>query len=401
MSIDDDAFWIEAREELDLAPSEIYLNAGSFSPAPRPARQAAQRWREELSARPMRALIDTMPRQLIRARQSLADYLDADSRSLLLLPNVTHAMNLAVASLQFPPGSAILTTDHEYGAMKHCLTRAAAKNQWSIDVAALPANPTDPQELIDAIERHGTERTKALFFSHVVSPTGIVLPARALCALAAERGWLSVVDGAHAPGMIPLSVREIGADFYGGNGHKWMMAPVGVGFLNVSDRCRASLEPLVTSWGWEFNDDASDEESGWGASKWALRNEFMGTADRSAQLVLPEVIAFRHRLTDEAVRERSRSLVGYTRQEFERLGWTARTPADPRLSGSMVAFDAPTVDVVRAREWMFAEHRISIPFTQIGHETFLRVSCAWFNQHEEIEFLVSILPTIPWDEWRP
>src|SRR5262249_39111763 len=148
------------------------------------------------------------------------------------------------------PGQ-VLMTDHEYGAMQWAWERAAARQGLTIRTFPLPITPSEPGEVVQAAEAAMTDRTRLLFFSHVLSPTGMVLPARELCAAARSRGILTVVDGAHAPAFVPLNLEEIGADFYGANCHKWLLAPTGSGFLSIGRGNEDRLEPLQVSWGWK------------------------------------------------------------------------------------------------------------------------------------------------------
>lgn len=390
----DDSYWERWRGELSLDADEIYLNAGSYSPTPRRVQEAARYWRTRLASSPMRTLIDAMPKQLHSARQSLANYIDGNVRNLLMLPNATHAVNVAIQSLKLPSGSNVLMTDHEYGAMRFAWEREAKQQGYEVNIAALPTDIVDADQIIESITRHFDSRTKVLFFSHVTSPTGLVLPAAELCRAAKARGIITVIDGAHAPGMIPLSMHEIGADFYAGNCHKWMMAPIGAGFLYVADRYQAEVSPLVTSWGWEFPAEAIDVDSGWGGSQWSQRVEFQGTADRTPQLVIPDAINFRHQIGESAVHERTKRLAAHARESLIAAGLQPYLP--DALTGMMTAFEVPSVDPARAREWVWNAHRISVPFTRAAGKSFLRISTAWFNTRWEIEELARVIPEIPY-----
>lgn len=390
----DDSFWRRMRDDVCLDPNETYLNAGSYSPVPRCVLDAAMAWRSRLASSPMRVLCEEMPKRLVQSRDSLSDYLGAAGRRLLLLPNATYAVNLAVRSIELPSGSEILLTDHEYGAMRFCWERAAAERGWRLRTVELPYRTEVPARILEVISDSIGAETRVLFFSHVTSPTGLVLPAQDLCRRARQMGLMTVVDGAHAPGMIPLALNTVDADYYAGNCHKWMMAPTGAGFLSVSEQARRSLAPLVTSWGWEF-DPTDDADSGWGGSRWSQRVEFQGTQDRTAQLVLPEAIAFRRQLTEKATWARTRALSEYLRDRMATIGWQSSTPSNPTLSGSMVAFEVPLVDPVAAREWCWQSARIAVPFTRAAGKCFLRVSTAWFNTQEELDRIVALAPMIP------
>src|SRR5207249_5482599 len=160
-----------------------------------------------------------------------------------------------------PPGE-ILLTDHEYGAMHWCWERAAARQGLALKTFPLPTMPADPGEIVAAAAAAMTPRTKLFFFSHVLSPTGLILPAKDLCAEARRRGIVSVVDGAHAPAMIPLAVDDVGADFYTGNCHKWLLAPIGTGFLVIGPGNEDTLEPLHVRWGYKPDQYPIGEDSG-------------------------------------------------------------------------------------------------------------------------------------------
>src|SRR5437764_5047481 len=214
-----------------LDPNVTNLNTGSFGPLPRAVFERVTQLRHRLAEEPMDFLLREMPAHLWHARESLAAFLGADPTRLIFTANVTTSVNMIASSLVLAAPGEILLTDHEYGAMHWCWERAAQRLGLTARTFALPRRADDPQQVVEACHAALSPRTQLLFFSHVLSPTGMVLPARALCALAREHGVLSVVDGAHAPAMVPLNLDEVGADFYGGNCHKWLLAPTGAGAL--------------------------------------------------------------------------------------------------------------------------------------------------------------------------
>ena len=381
----DDEFWTAQRRRIFLPRDSINLNAGTLSPTPIPVMDALERMRHQQAAAPSDFLWRQMPPLLERARARLCAYVNCAPRNLLLLPNVTHAINLAAESLKLEPGSEILTTDHEYGAMLYCWRRLAAERGWRIRMVSIPYNTEDPKELVASIEAAIEPQTKALFFSHVTSTSGLVLPAAELCALARRRGLVSVVDGAHAPGNVPVDLAKIDADFYGANCHKWMMAPMGAGFLSVRGEHRASLRPQVVSWGWGYPPAELDADSGCGGTKWQHSLEFYGCTERCPQMVLPEVLDFRESLGgDAAIARRVRELSLFAREHFATLGFAPATPLNPELSGALMAFEFPRVDPIAMRERLWREHRIECPINFSGERFFLRVSTAWFVTREEI-----------------
>src|SRR5438045_7688566 len=238
-----DSFWADARAQMLLDPDVANLNTGSFGPQPRVVFERANELRHRLAEEPMDFLVRQAPPLLWQARECLAAFVGAEPRRLLFTANVTAAINLVASSLQLAAPGEILLTDHEYGAMHWCWERAARRLGLTLRTFPLPARPASPQEVVAAARAALADRTRLLFFSHVLSPTGMVLPARELCAAARERGVLTVIDGAHAPAMFPVNLAELGCDFYTGNCHKWLLAPTGSGFLYLGPGNEAHLQP--------------------------------------------------------------------------------------------------------------------------------------------------------------
>jgi isopenicillin-N epimerase len=355
--------------------------------------EAVTALRQRLAANPSDFLWRQTPPLIESARARLAQYLHCDPTDLLLLPNITVGLNIICNSLKLEPGSEILTTDHEYGAMIACWRRAATRQNCTVREIVLPYRTEDPREIVEAFSKAITPgKTRVLYFSHVNCTTGLAMPVAQLCKLARERGLISVIDGAHAPGMVPVDLKSTGADFYAANCHKWMMAPAGAGFMHVPRESRKLIAPLITSWGYEYDPAQADEPSSGGGSKWQWSYEFHGTSDRTPQMVLPQVLDFRAEIGgDEAVLARTRDLTGYAHQTLSAAGFAPATPINRELGGALIAFDFPQCDTLRARNWLWEKHHIECPVTQAAGRNFLRVSCAWFNTRAEIDALVLAL----------
>jgi isopenicillin-N epimerase len=254
-------------------------------------------------------------------------------------------------------------------------------------------------------------RTRLLFFSHVLSPTGLVLPARALCAAARQRGVLTVIDGAHSPGMIPLEVDALSCDFYCGNCHKWLLAPTGSGFLYLGTGNEDRLSPLQVSWGWHHEGLPPDQPDEFGSTPRLRALEFEGIRDLCPWLTVPAAIDFQVGLGLERMRARIDELVRHVRQRFD--GWrglTLATPPHPQLHGAMTAFRLPSdTDIVALRRDLWDRHRIEIPMVERaeGHlprvskpsgpgafldwTKIMRVSTHFYNTEEEIDHLAEAL----------
>jgi isopenicillin-N epimerase len=260
----------------------------------------------------------------------------------------------------------------------------------------LPIMPNSPAEVVTAFGDAMTAQTRLLFFSHVLSPTGLVLPAREICALARSRGIVTVVDGAHAPAMIPLDVEAIGADYYGANCHKWLLAPIGSGFLYQGAGNEDRLHPLQVSWGWRRDFKKPDDRNELGSTHRIAFLEHEGTRDICPWLAVPEAIAFQENLGWDSIRRRMRELASCVRQELGQIdSLNLATPASVELSGAMVAFRLPPkIDVAALRRGLWDPHRIEIGLHERRDGNLLRVSTHFYNTADEVGKLAGVLPGV-------
>ncbi len=394
--------WQAAREQMLLDPTVTMLNTGSFGPTPKPVFAAANDVRQLMAMGPTNFFVRTLPPLLWKARTQTAHFLGTQPERFVFTSNVSAAINLVASGLSLEGPGEILMTDHEYGSMVWCWERAAERQGLTVKTFPLPTMPNDPGEIVDAAIQAMTPQTKLFFFSHALSPTGMVLPAKELCAEARRRGILTVVDGAHAPAMIPLAIDEIDADYYTGNCHKWLLAPMGCGFLAVRDWER-HIEPLHVSWGYKPDSypigepmaaSGPDAPDVYGSTQRTRYLEFEGTKDVCPWLAAPAAIAFQEQFGWDAIRERHTELAAYSRNLFENLGLALATPADRRLSGSMTACELPpgiNVPALKAKLW---EHRIEIPVNPRPDRILMRISHHFYTTEAEIDHLGDVLPEL-------
>ena len=388
--------WPEARAEMLLDPTVANLNTGSFGPLSRQAFERVTTLRRRLAEEPMDFLLRQAPPLLADARTHLAHFLNADERRLVFTANATAAINTVAAGLRVAAPGEILLTDHEYGAMIWCWERAAQRQGLTPRTFALPRLPSDPEEIVAAARTAFTPRTRLLFFSHVLSPTGLVLPARELCAEARRRGIVTVVDGAHAPALLPLDLKDISADYYAGNCHKWLLAPTGSGFLHFGAESAERLQPLQVSWGWHYNPARADEPDEWGSTPRLRAFEFEGTRDLCAWLAVPAAIEFQEALGWPAIRTRMAELAAYARERLGRIpGLHLATPDAPDLHGAMTAFELPGgSNPQRLRKELWEGYRIEAPVIERPDRLLIRVSTHWYNTDDEIDRLAEALPQL-------
>jgi isopenicillin-N epimerase len=385
--------WSAARAAMMLDPNVANLNTGSFGPLSRVVFERVTELRRRLAEEPMDFLIRQVPPLLWEARERLARFLGGEPRQLFFTANVTAAINIIASALQPASPGEILLTDHEYGAMHWCWERAARRLGLTLRTFPLPVTPSDPEQIVEALASALTERTRILFFSHVLSPTGMVLPAREMCTLARQRGVITVIDGAHAPAMIPLALDELNCNFYGGNCHKWLLAPTGSGFLYIGKGNEDRLQPLQVSWGWHHDRRKPDERDEFGSTPRLRALEFEGTRDICPWLAVPAAIDFQAALGWDPIRGRIIELVRHVRSRMGNVpGLALNTPQHPQLHGSMTAFRIPASwKPVELRAYLWDRHRIEAPIIERPEGNSIRVSTHFYNTEAEVDRLAEAL----------
>jgi isopenicillin-N epimerase len=389
--------WSAARTLVPLDPTVTMLNTGSFGPTPTPVFDRVTELRRRLAAGPTDFFVRQVPPLLWRSRERTAAFLGTAPHRLVFTTNVSVAINLVSSSIALDSPGEILMTDHEYGAMVWVWERAAERLGLTIRTFPLPTMASDPGEIIDAATKAMTPQTKLFFFSHVLSPTGLVLPAKEVCAEARKRGILTVVDGAHAPAMIPLAVNAVNADFYTGNLHKWLLAPIGCGFLVIGEGMEDRLRPLVVSWGYKTNQYpisdggtaiGPDDRDAFGSTPRVRYLEFDGTRDVCPWMAVPDAIDFQQSLGFDAIRRRMAELAEYTRSV---MPLPLATPAVPGLHGAMTAFELPPGK--SAAQWRkeLWDRRIEAPVIERPDRLLIRVSHHFYTTEAEIDVLAGFL----------
>jgi isopenicillin-N epimerase len=389
----------QLRLQIPKPRGHVELNAGTLSPTPKPVTRRVEQLRKLQASAPSRMFFfDTGP-LLDRARRSLATFLRVKPADLFLQPNVTVALNQAVQSLRLQPGDEVLTTDHEYGAMRLLLDHIARRDGASVRTLTLPFPSPAQADYVDAFRSALSDRTKLVFFSHVTSPTGLTLPAKAIVRVCSSPQRVVVVDGAHAAGALKLDLTDLGADAYGANAHKWMMAACGVGFLHLSARLKAIARPSVISWGDDFDpsqadDDAPDFGPQAGSTRLQYRLEYQGVRDLSPAMALPETLAFLRSVGIDRRRERELELADELIDAMQAIGMPPHSPPVEALRSPMTVFSVSSALAVALRRDLWRRHRVICPVTDTPAGPMLRVSTAWFTTRREIAQLVSAVAHI-------
>ncbi|HJP88608.1 MAG TPA: aminotransferase class V-fold PLP-dependent enzyme [Candidatus Limnocylindrales bacterium] len=266
----------------DFDPAITYLTHGTYGACPRPVVEYQRALRAELESNPIRFLTRELEGRLDAARREVAAFVNADPEGLVVVPNATTGVATVLESLRLRPGDELLTNDHEYNATVNALETVAARAKARVKIVEIRLPIRHPEEVVEAHLAAVTPHTRVALISHVTSPSGLVFPIETLVRELNRLGVDTLVDAAHAPGMLPLNVRELGAAWWTGNGHKWLCGPKGAGMLYVRADKRADLRPLVTSHG--RNDPRADRAPLWKEFDW------QGTHDPTAFLSLPEAL---------------------------------------------------------------------------------------------------------------
>ena len=366
----------ELRREFLLDPEIAFLNHGSFGACPRPVFERYQAWQRELEREPVDFIDRRLPGLLENARIALAAYLGCAAHDLAFVQNATTAVNLAARSLDLREGDEVLATDLEYGACDLAWEWVCGRTGARYIRAPIPLPLDDPTALVDALFAAVSERTKAVFVSHISSTTGLVLPVNEIVGRARALDLVTIVDGAHAPGQVPVDLAALGADFYAGNAHKWLCAPKGAGFLHVRPERQESVDAAVVSWGYREG------------HTFAERIERQGTRDPSAWLAVPDAIEFQAERDWDEVRDRSRRLAREARRDLCDLLGTGPLAPDSMLA-QMAAVRLPRA-APDLSERLFEWHRIEIPAGHDGSDL-LRLSVAGYTIRAEIDRLLAAL----------
>lgn len=372
------------RTHFQLEPDVVFLNHGSFGATPTPVFAVYQEWQRRIERQPVRFFQYEAPAALREARTVLAAYLGARPDDLVFVHNATFGVNVVARALELQPGDEVLTTTHEYGACSNAWETACARRgaRYVRQPITLPVH--DTTQIVEQVWQGVTPRTRVLYFSHITSPTALMLPVQELCRRARAAGILTVIDGAHAPGQIDIDLATLGADIYTGNLHKWLCAPKGAGFLWVHPDLQAQIQPLVISWGYGPERGHFEENDFISAHQW------QGTDDISAFLSVPAAIHFQADHDWPRVRQRCHVLLAATLQRIaQNTGVASPYPhtGSPLFHQMAVAPLPAGCDVAAMKEWLYTAQQIEAPcFNWQGHPL-LRISVQGYNCAEDLAHL--------------
>ncbi|BAZ22937.1 isopenicillin-N epimerase [Kalymmatonema gypsitolerans NIES-4073] len=374
-----------------LDPGVTFLNHGSYGACPKAVLEAQQHLRAQLEQEPLRFFVKEWEPLLDEARHKLAAFISADANELVFVPNTTTGVNSILRSLIFDAEDELLTTSHGYNACRNALDFVASRTGVRVVVAEIPFPIDSPQQVVTAVMEQVSPKTRLALLDHVTSDTGLIFPIQQLVQELQAREVDTLVDGAHAPGMIPLNLQEINATYYVGNCHKWLCAPKGSAFLQVRRDKQPAIRPLTISHG--ANSPRTDK------SRFQLEFDWTGTDDPTAYLCVPEAIHYMGGLLPGGwmkLMQRNHQLVFQARQL---LCETLRTvpPCPEEMIGSMAVVPMPTAlenrNFISVRDELFDRFNIQVQVVswQKNPRLLVRISAQIYNTIQQYEYLARAL----------
>lgn len=371
--------------DFSLAEGVAHLNQGSYGAAPRVVTDAAQAWRERMEADPTSFFRDELPGATRAATARVAGFLGGRVEDWAFLENATQGTNAIVASLKLEPGDELICLNQVYNAVGNTLRHYGERAGARIVIVPVPVPFTDPAPLLAALKSAIGPRTRLASFDHISSAGAVVFPIREMAAICRERGVPVAVDGAHAPGQLPLDVPSLGVDWYVGNLHKWAFAARGTAVIWCAPERQAALHPVSIS-----------HYLGQG---FAAEFDFSGTRDSSAWLAVPEALDYLASLDPEVVHAHNNALA---REAAEMLAdaWGSKIAAAPQFSAAMASVRLPGIAAAdRTAARRIARHLreaygISAGVMTIDGGVWLRVSAQIYNEIDDYRPLAAIGRTL-------
>lgn len=357
-----------------LEEDAVFLNHGSFGATPRAVLEAQTQWRTRMEQQPVRFMTRELPTALHASREKLGALLGACPADLAFVDNASSAVSTVLRSIDWRVGDEIVLSHQAYESVRQAVRYIADRHGVHARPARIPFPLENDDVIVDAYRAVLGPRTRLVIVDHVSSPTALVAPLSRIVALCREAGCAVLIDGAHAPGMLPLAIESLGVDWYTGNCHKWLFAAKGCAFLWTAPARQADTHPLCIA-------------KGYGAG---YRDEFdwTGTRDPSAWLALDAALEFHAGLGGAALSVRNHQQVIAAAQSLCAV-WGVAMPAPPSLFGSMVTLPLPPrwpVSAEQAQQLhdrLWDAHRVELPVLAHNDRLWVRISCQAYNEPDD------------------
>jgi len=382
-SSDEEAYWGELRKQFLIPRDEVYLNNGTVGSSPMPVLRAIFDGYNETEK-----MAQSNPEDYPiwgyaswnEFRDPVAAFVGCHRDEFALLRNATEANSYIANGLDMKPGEEVLMTDQEHPGGEHPWNLKAKRYGIVVKKVTLPKPVPNAAAVLNLFNDAITPRTRVLFFSHIPTVTGVVLPAKELCTLARSKGILSAVDGAHVPGMMRLDLHELGCDMYSSSPHKWLQAPKGSGFLFVRDEVIDRLWNTIATEGW--NDTKIRAE----------RFQRIGSSNVPALWGLRAAVQLANEIGMERIEKRHRQTADYILKEMVKRGAESWTSPDPALRCAIAAVNVPPIQIVEIENWLWTNKRIRI---RGGAPSKIRLSTPYYLLRKDVDRFLAAF-----DEYR-
>jgi len=375
------------KQQFLLREDITYLNFGSFGACPKPIFEKYQQFQLELEQEPVQFITVNGLKYLETARQALGSYLHCDKDDIVYVTNPSYAVNTVAKSINLKPGDEILTSNLEYGACDKAWEYYCEKTGVVYVKQPVTLPVRSKEEFVNRFLKGVSSKTKLVFISHITSSTGLRFPVEEICALAKKKGILTFVDGAHAPGQVPLNLQESPFDIYTGACHKWMMTPKGSSFLYVKKELQHMIDPLVVSWGYKALFPSH--------STFLDYHQMNGTRDYSAFLTIPAAIQFMEAHNWQQVAADCRKLVQENAAAFcELLGSEPLAPVHDDFILQLFSAEIKAPEPEKLYRHFFDNYKIEIPVMRHGDKVYLRYSINAFNSQQDLDNLFEAIKDI-------
>jgi isopenicillin-N epimerase len=379
-----------------LKPGTVFLNHGSFGACPKPILKLQTQLRNEMEAEPVQFLWRRYEERLEPSREKLAQFVGARSRDIVFITNTTTGVNAVVRSLKLRRGDELLTTSLDYNACHNVLAKAVRHSGAKLVTARVPFPLRSEDDVMEAVLASVTSRTRFAMVDHITSDTALVFPIARLVRELEARGVDTLVDGAHAPGMVAINLQKLRPAYYTGNLHKWVCAPKGAAFLWAREDKQAALQPPVISHG--------NNRPRSGYSEFQDRFDWAGTFDPTAWFCVGDAIRWMEKLLPggwSELRARNHALAVSARRVLcERL--EVEAPCPESMLGAMATIPLPKYfpGVRRAGKidaeqlCLYDEFGIEVPFNRVGPTRYFRISAQVYNSLADYEHLADAIPVL-------
>ena len=387
---------IGRKDWFTLNPESIYLTHGTFGACLKVAFNSRIKWQEKLESDPFNFLNSHAINALEYSRKALGNYLNCNHNNLVYFPNPSTALNAVIKSLKLKNGDQVLSSNHEYGSLDRTWKYYSDLKGYDYKKVNIHIPYDDEKTIIDIFLNAITDKTKIIYLSHITSSTALIFPVKKICQIARDNNIISIIDGAHAPGQVPVDILDINPDIYVGACHKWMCSPKGASFLYAKKEIQNTIDPLVISWGWESETPSS--------SKFLDYHQYQGTNDVSAYLTIPTILDFfkKHHWFEiqnkchELVLEAKNMLHDYNQDFYS-------TTNNENHFGQMLSFkinqnskllNEVTIKpskILEIQTTILNHSNIRIPIIVWENQVFTRISIQAYNTIDDVKAMIQML----------